>query len=349
MRITNIYLFFLLLIFSLSPSLAQQNDGVHTIFDQLVLKSGLKINGKIKTDEIKIKTAFDTVHISKNKINYIKLADDKKILDIIYLKSGDQLSGRIYYEHLDMATEDGVKSIKMNRIQIVRFGVENIIRAKICVLIRNGRDCRFMKKRDNLQVNDHFRIYVYSEDTPNIYIINSNYDNTTLLHFVEEMDVLGPFFWNLPQSDKPFKVEKEKTKGRITIICSRDKLDIPDFFHSTKIAHGVWVKKERELMLKSEVIHNDDVSKPFPISGNLALEREQKESDKGIVLAAKPKQKVSIDDSPQDSDLYLEIDESESFEYADCTDHMESKMLTYSGKSFIVTTYSYTIAKKLSK
>jgi hypothetical protein len=167
---------------------------------------------------------------------------------------------------------------------------QNVIKAKIAILHKSGDDFTVLRSNDRLRAGEMIRIFVQPEDDCYVYIIHSDYSESTLLcdkRISSKSDTLI-----LPSTSEYYVFDDKSPTAKVTIFCSINKInDINKLFNGKdEVKFSEWSPLEEELLNKYKKNFADKSEKPFPMAGNVSaindefLNRQLVLSGKGAII-----------------------------------------------------------------
>lgn len=144
---------------------------------------------------------------------------------------------------------------------------EQIVRAKIGILVKSGDQILKAKSRDRLKAGDLVRIYVHPEVSSYIYVVHRDQKTVTLLNMVEQKIQSSTLV--LPSVQEFYQVDGQSPVETFTVICSPREVKEIASLVSAQMTHDRWVSLEKDLLRKGEIDLAQKSEKPFAIAGNV--------------------------------------------------------------------------------
>ncbi len=144
------------------------------------------------------------------------------------------------------------------------FCKDDMVRAKIGILISSSNKDHMAKSRDRLISGDLLRLFVHPENASYIYVVYSDTQKAALLTRVEQGDTLV-----LPSIDESYEIDGASKFELFTIVVSPTELPEITTLLEKDAAHGKWAFLEKELMEKSRVHLTEETDSTIAIAGNV--------------------------------------------------------------------------------
>ncbi|MCP3873796.1 MAG: DUF4384 domain-containing protein [Desulfobacteraceae bacterium] len=144
---------------------------------------------------------------------------------------------------------------------------ENIVRAKIGILVDSNNSVKMARASDRLRSGDLVRIYVHTEKASYIYVIYSDKKEVTLLNVVEQK--MRGATLVLPSVSEYYEIDGSSSLEMFTIICSPVVLEEIPLLIDTDNSYKKWIALEKSLKGKSKIALTKKSETPFSIAGNV--------------------------------------------------------------------------------
>jgi len=154
---------------------------------------------------------------------------------------------------------------------------ENIVRAKVGILIKAADKMKSAKNRDRLMVGDLFRIYVHPEAMSFIYVVHGDNKRATLLN-MSDLKPQGSIL-ALPSGLDFYQVDGKSPVEAFTIICSPIEIKELATLTEPKMSLNKWAALEVDLMQKSKITLAQGSEPPFAIAGSVRGADQREGSD----------------------------------------------------------------------
>lgn len=167
---------------------------------------------------------------------------------------------------------------------------QDIIKAKIAILHKSGDDFTVLRSNDRLRAGEMIRIFVQPENECFVYIIHSDYSESTLLYAQKVSSKKDTLI--LPSTSEYYVFDDKSPTAKVDIFCSIKKIDdIDNLFKNEGVAKlSSWSLLEEKLLKKYKRNFTDKSEKPFPLAGNVSaindefLNRQLVLSGKGAII-----------------------------------------------------------------
>ena len=144
---------------------------------------------------------------------------------------------------------------------------KNLIRAKIGVLKKSGKQTGRAMAEDRLKAGDMIRIYVQPELPAYVYVIHCTRDSLALLNIVRQQISSATVL--LPSIQGYYQIDGKSRTEKITIICSPQPLEQVAAIADDRLTIKQWMEIEKDLTEKSRINIGERLQKPFSLAGNV--------------------------------------------------------------------------------
>jgi hypothetical protein len=144
---------------------------------------------------------------------------------------------------------------------------EQLVRARLGVLIKSGDQLTRAKGNDRLKAGDRLRIYALPEKSNYVYVVHADQKSVTLLKMVAQ--TIQGFPLVLPSRHEFYEVDGESAVETFTIVCSPDEIKELSALLDSQAPLDHWVSLEKELLQRGKIDLSQNPEKPFAIAGNV--------------------------------------------------------------------------------
>jgi hypothetical protein len=154
---------------------------------------------------------------------------------------------------------------------------EKIVRAKVGIAIKSGKETRPAKSRDSVKAGDFLRIYVHPEESSYVYVVHTDGKAVTLLNMVEQKGQSSTLVF--PSVQEYYAVDGKSKVETFTIVCSPEEVKQIWSLVNSQMTPERWDAMQRELLNKGELDLAEKSEKPFSITGTVRGDGSGKAED----------------------------------------------------------------------